>query len=191
MLSSKMLDVVINSILEDRNCPKGKILNKAESEKHIVIKVKDKGDEMVIKRDVKEALMIYWNIVISQEQKSFISTHCITFSDFRIEFEEVVEKVEGNADIDECILEALEKAAEKRVTKNLSRVQKSHNKGKKREEIHGKDEEPKEGTEEKQEGETLLGLPQPQQPDEPLALEPPVDAGEDIKEAEKLLILLS
>ena len=141
MVSSKMFDVVVNSILEDRNCPKGKILNALKSEKHIVVKVKDKGDEIVIKRDIKESLLIYWNAVIAEEQKAFISTHCITFSDFRIEFEEAVKKLEGNADIDEYILEALEKVAEKRVTKNLSRVQKSHNSKKKKDEIHGKDEE--------------------------------------------------
>lgn len=184
MLSPKMFDVVVNSILEDRNCSKGKILNRAESEKHIVIKVRDKGDEMVIKRDVKEALMIYWNVVIAEEQKVFISTHCITFSDFRLEFEEVVEKVEGNADIDECILEALERAAEKRVTKNLSRVQKSHNSKKKKDEIHGKEEgEQQEDQEDNEkEKETLQELPQP---NEPLGIEPPAEPTEPV-EAEKV-----
>ena len=40
----------MRSILRDRNAEKAKILNKQETEKHVILKLKDRSDEITIKR---------------------------------------------------------------------------------------------------------------------------------------------
>ena len=55
MLSEKMLTVVMRSILRDRNAEKAKILNKQETEKHVILKLKDRSDEITIKSLTEES----------------------------------------------------------------------------------------------------------------------------------------
>ena len=120
MLSEKMLTVVMRSILRDRNAEKAKILNKQETEKYVILKLKDRSDEITIKRDLKEALLICWNDLITKEYEYFITTHCVIYSEFKAEYEKIIEKIEGLPDIDECIKEALEQAVQTKVTKSLT-----------------------------------------------------------------------
>ena len=67
MLSEKMLTTVVRSILKDRNSEKAKIKEKRETGKHVLLILKDRSDEMTIKRDIKEALLICWEDLITKE----------------------------------------------------------------------------------------------------------------------------
>ena len=171
MLNEKMFGVIKQSILKDRNLENGVIIKQIITDKDIQLVVRDSGDVVQVKRETKENLRTYWNITMSEnhETASFISENHITFTEFRKEIESIVNDISGDIDLDECVTEALQNLASSKLTSNASRVQKSHNAAKKKEEIHGEKEE-------------LPQLPQPEQPDEPLALDPPAE----MKEAEKV-----
>ena len=150
LLSGRMLNVFVRSMLRDRNCEMGEILTKTESKKTIKLTIKDKGDEITIKRDVKEAIEIYWNEVISREYEEYITRNCIIFPDFQKTFNEVIEDSDRNdQDMDDYVEQALRILGNGRLTGSISRVEKSHNSEKKKEEIHGKEKEEKKNIKDK------------------------------------------
>ena len=150
LLSGRMLNVFVRSMLRDRNCEMGELLNKAESQKTIKLTVKDKGDKITITRNVKEAVEIYWNEVISQEYEEYITRNCIIFPDFQKTFNEVIEDSNRNdLDMDDYVEQALRILGSGRLTGSISRVEKSHNTAKKKEEIHGKEKEEKKNIKDK------------------------------------------
>ena len=177
MLNEKILGLVKESILSDRNMKAGNISEIKIAKAYIELTIEDNADKIKIKRETKENLKTYWNLTMMNDEdiKQFIETHHITFTEFRTTFEGIIKDIHGNIDLDNCVEEALNDLADQKITSNSSRVQKSHNAGKKAEEIHGKGEEPKEP----------LELPQP---NEPLGIEPPSEPIEPTEpvEAEKV-----
>lgn len=150
LLSGRMLNVFIRSMLRDRNCEMGEIVTETKSQKTIKLVVKDKGDKLTIVRDVKEAIEIYWNEVISLEYKEYITRNCIIFPDFQKTFNEVIEDSDRNdLDMDDYVIQALRVLGNGRLTGSISRVEKSHNTAKKKEEIHGKEKEEKKNIKDK------------------------------------------
>ena len=83
---------------------------------------------------------IYWNEVISQEYEEYISRNCIIYPDFQKTFYEVIEDSNRNdMDMDDYVVQALRILGNGKLTGSISRVEKSHNTGRKKEEIHGKE----------------------------------------------------
>ena len=172
MLNEKLFGLVKDSILSDRNMKAGNVTEIKIAKAYIELTIEDNADKIKIKRETKENLKTYWNVTMQQNDsmQEFIKNHHITFTEFRNEFEQITKDVHGEIDLENCVEEALNNLADQKITSNTSRIQKSHNAGKKKEEIHG------EGKPE------TIALPEPQRPDEPLALDPPAE----MKDAEKV-----
>ena len=143
MLNEKIFGLVKESILSDRNMKAGNVSEIKIAKAYIELTIEDNADKIKIKRETKENLKTYWNITMMNDQdiKQFIETHHITFTEFRTVFEGIIKDMHRDIDLDNCVEEALNNLADQKITSNSSRVQKSHNAGKKAEEIHGKDEE--------------------------------------------------
>ena len=142
MLNEKIYGLVKESILSDRNMKAGNITEIKINKAFIEITIEDNADKIKIKRETKENLKTYWNITMmnSYYTSQFIKTHHITFTEFRTEFEKLIKDIHGELDLDSCVNEALNNLADQKITSNSSRVQKSHNAGKKAEEIHREEE---------------------------------------------------
>lgn len=143
MFNEKVYGLVKKSILSDRNMKAGNVSEIKIAKAYIELTIEDNADKIKIKRETKENLKTYWNITMMNDQdiKQFIETHHITFTEFRTVFEGIIKDMHRDIDLDNCVEEALNNLADQKITSNSSRVQKSHNAGKKAEEIHGKDEE--------------------------------------------------
>ena len=143
MFNEKVYGLVKKSILSDRNMKAGNVTEIKINKTYIELTIEDNADKIKIKRETKENLKTYWNISMMNNHvmKQFIERHHITFTEFRTEFEKIIKDIHGELDLDSCVDKALTSLSSQKLTSNTSRVQKSHNAGKKAEEIHGKDEE--------------------------------------------------
>ena len=110
MINEKIFKIVKQSMLSDRNITTGIIKEQKITEKFIQIIVSEHGDIITIKRETKENLRTFWNISVVSDYnfKEYIEKYSITFTEFRREMEEIIEKNDvEDKDVYDIVEEAL------------------------------------------------------------------------------------
>ena len=121
MINEKIFKIVKQSMLSDRNITTGIIKEQKITEKFIQIIVSEHGDTITIKRETKENMRTFWNISVVSDYnfKEYIEKYSITFTEFRKEMEEIIEKnnVEDK-DVHDIVEEALKNISERKLVSN-------------------------------------------------------------------------
>ena len=121
MINEKIFKIVKQSMLSDRNMTTGIIKEQKITEKFIQIIVSEYGDTITIKRETKDNLKTFWNISVMSDSnfKMYIGTYNITFTEFRKEMEDVVEKNDyEEKSIEEIVEEVLKNISERKLISN-------------------------------------------------------------------------
>lgn len=121
MINEKIFKIVKQSMLSDRNITTGIIKEQKITEKFIQIIVSEHGDIITIKRETKENLRTFWNIsvVLDYNFKEYIEKYSITFTEFRREMEEIIEKNDvEDKDVYDIVEEALKNISERKLVSN-------------------------------------------------------------------------
>ena len=121
MINEKIFKIVKQSMLSDRNITTGIIKEQKITEKFIQIIVSEHGDTITIKRETKENLRTFWNVSVVSDYnfKEYIEKYSITFTEFRREMVEIIEKndVEDKAVYD-IVEETLKNISERKLLSN-------------------------------------------------------------------------
>lgn len=121
MINEKIFKIVKQSMLSDRNITTGIIKEQKITEKFIQIIVSEHGDAITIKRETKENLRTFWNISVVSDYnfKEYIEKYSITFTEFRREMEEIIEKNDvEDKDVYDIVEEALKNISERKLVSN-------------------------------------------------------------------------
>lgn len=121
MINEKIFKIVKQSMLSDRNITTGIIKEQKITEKFIQIIVSEHGDIITIKRETKENLRTFWNISVVSDYnfKEYIEKYSITFTEFRREMEEIIEKNDvEDKDVYDIVEEALKNISERKLVSN-------------------------------------------------------------------------
>ena len=121
MINEKIFKIVKQSMLSDRNITTGMIKEQKITEKFIQIIVSEHGDTITIKRETKENLRTFWNISVVSDYnfKEYIEKYSITFTEFRREMEEIIEKNDvEDKDVYDIVEEALKNISERKLISN-------------------------------------------------------------------------
>ena len=121
MINEKIFKIVKQSMLSDRNITTGIIKEQKITEKFIQIIVSEHGDTITIKRETKENLRTFWNISVVSDYnfKEYIEKYSITFTEFRREMEEIIEKNDAeDKDVYDIVEEALKNISERKLVSN-------------------------------------------------------------------------
>ncbi|BBM53379.1 hypothetical protein JMUB3935_2366 [Leptotrichia trevisanii] len=121
MINEKIFKIVKQSMLSDRNITTGIIKEQKITEKFIQIIVSEHGDTITIKRETKENLRTFWNISVVSDYnfKEYIEKYSITFTEFRREMEEIIEKNDvEDKDVYDIVEEALKNISERKLVSN-------------------------------------------------------------------------
>ena len=121
MINEKIFKIVKQSMLSDRNITTGTIKEQKITEKFIQIIVSEHGDTITIKRETKENLRTFWNISVVSDYnfKEYIEKYSITFTEFRREMEEIIEKNDvEDKDVYEIVEEALKNISQRKLVSN-------------------------------------------------------------------------
>ena len=121
MINEKIFKIVKQSMLSDRNITTGIIKEQKITEKFIQIIVSEHGDTITIKRETKENLRTFWNISVVSDYnfKEYIEKYSITFTEFRREMEEIIEKNDvEDKDVYDIVEEALKNISERKLISN-------------------------------------------------------------------------
>ena len=121
MINEKIFKIVKQSMLSDRNITTGIIKEQKITEKFIQIIVSEHGDTITIKRETKENLRTFWNVSVVSDYnfKEYIEKYSITFTEFRREMEEIIEKNDvEDKDVYDIVGEALKNISERKLVSN-------------------------------------------------------------------------
>ena len=121
MINEKIFKIVKQSMLSDRNITTGIIKEQKITEKFIQIIVSEHGDTITIKRETKENLRTFWNVSVVSDYnfKGYIEKYSITFTEFRREIEEIIEKNDAeDKDVYDIVEEALKNISERKLVSN-------------------------------------------------------------------------
>ena len=121
MKNEKIFKIVKQSMLSDRNITTGIIKEQKITEKFIQIIVSEHGDTITIKRETKENLRTFWNVSVVSDYnfKEYIEKYSITFTEFRREMEEIIEKNDvEDKDVYDIVEEALKNISERKLVSN-------------------------------------------------------------------------
>lgn len=121
MINEKIFKIVKQSMLSDRNITTGIIKEQKITEKFIQIIVSEHGDTITIKRETKENLRTFWNVSVVSDYnfKEYIEKYSITFTEFRREMEEIIEKNDvEDKDMYDIVEEALKNISERKLVSN-------------------------------------------------------------------------
>ena len=121
MINEKIFKIVKQSMLSDRNITTGIIKEQKITEKFIQIIVSEHGDTITIKRETKENLRTFWNISVVSDYnfKEYIEKYSITFTEFRREMEEIIEKNDvEDKDVYDIVEETLKNISERKLLSN-------------------------------------------------------------------------
>ena len=121
MINEKIFKIVKQSMLSDRNITTGIIKEQKITEKFIQIIVSEHGDTITIKRETKENLRTFWNISVVSDYnfKEYIEKYSITFTEFRREMEEIIEKNDvEDKDVYDIVEEGLKNISERKLVSN-------------------------------------------------------------------------
>ena len=121
MINEKIFKIVKQSMLSDRNITTGIIKEQKITEKFIQIIVSEHGDTITIKRETKENMRTFWNISVVSDYnfKEYIEKYSITFTEFRKEMEEIIEKNDvEDKDVHDIVEEALKNISERKLVSN-------------------------------------------------------------------------
>ena len=121
MINEKIFKIVKQSMLSDRNITTGIIKEQKITEKFIQIIVSEHGDTITIKRETKENLRTFWNVSVVSDYnfKEYIEKYSITFTEFRREMEEIIEKNDvEDKDVYDIVEEALKNISERKLLSN-------------------------------------------------------------------------
>ena len=121
MINEKIFKIVKQSMLSDRNITTGIIKEQKITEKFIQIIVSEHGDTITIKRETKENLRTFWNVSVVSDYnfKGYIEKYSITFTEFRREMEEIIEKNDvEDKDVYDIVEEALKNISERKLVSN-------------------------------------------------------------------------
>ncbi|WP_071124724.1 hypothetical protein [Leptotrichia massiliensis] len=121
MINEKIFKIVKQSMLSDRNITTGIIKEQKITEKFIQIIVSEHGDTITIKRETKENLRTFWNVSVVSDYnfKEYIEKYSITFTEFRREMEEIIEKNDvEDKDVYDIVEEALKNISERKLVSN-------------------------------------------------------------------------
>jgi len=121
MINEKIFKIVKQSMLSDRNITTGIIKEQKITEKFIQIIVSEHGDTITIKRETKENLRTFWNISVVSDYnfKEYIEKYSVTFTEFRREMEEIIEKNDvEDKDVYDIVEEALKNISERKLVSN-------------------------------------------------------------------------
>jgi len=121
MINEKIFKIVKQSMLSDRNITTGIIKEQKITEKFIQIIVSEHGDTITIKRETKENLRTFWNVSVVSDYnfKGYIEKYSITFTEFRREIEEIIEKNDvEDKDVYDIVEEALKNISERKLVSN-------------------------------------------------------------------------
>ena len=121
MINEKIFKIVKQSMLSDRNITTGIIKEQKITEKFIQIIISEHGDTITIKRETKENLRTFWNISVVSDYnfKEYIEKYSITFTEFRREMEEIIEKNDvEDKDVYDIVEEALKNISERKLVSN-------------------------------------------------------------------------
>ena len=121
MINEKIFKIVKQSMLSDRNITTGIIKEQKITEKFIQIIVSEHGDTITIKRETKENLRTFWNVSVVSDYnfKEYIEKYSITFTEFRREMEEIIEKNDvEDKDVYDIVEEALKNISETKLVSN-------------------------------------------------------------------------
>jgi len=121
MINEKIFKIVKQSMLSDRNITTGIIKEQKITEKFIQIIVSEHGDTITIKRETKENLRTFWNISVVSDYnfKEYIEKYSITFTEFRREMEEIIEKNDvEDKDVYDIVEETLKNISERKLVSN-------------------------------------------------------------------------
>lgn len=121
MINEKIFKIVKQSMLSDRNITTGIIKEQKITEKFIQIIVSEHGDIITIKRETKENLRTFWNISVVSDYnfKEYIEKYSITFTEFRREMEEIIEKNDvEDKDVYDIVEEGLKNISERKLVSN-------------------------------------------------------------------------
>ena len=121
MINEKIFKIVKQSMLSDRNITTGIIKEQKITEKFIQIIVSEHGDTITIKRETKENLRTFWNVSVVSDYnfKEYIEKYSITFTEFRRDMEEIIEKNDvEDKDVYDIVEEALKNISERKLVSN-------------------------------------------------------------------------
>ena len=121
MINEKIFKIVKQSMLSDRNITTGIIKEQKITEKFIQSIVSEHGDTITIKRETKENLRTFWNVSVVSDYnfKEYIEKYSITFTEFRREMEEIIEKNDvEDKDVYDIVEEALKNISERKLVSN-------------------------------------------------------------------------
>ena len=121
MINEKIFKIVKQSMLSDRNITTGIIKEQKITEKFIQIIISEHGDTITIKRETKENLRTFWNVSVVSDYnfKEYIEKYSITFTEFRREMEEIIEKNDvEDKDVYDIVEEALKNISERKLVSN-------------------------------------------------------------------------
>lgn len=121
MINEKIFKIVKQSMLSDRNITTGIIKEQKITEKFIQIIVSEHGDTITIKRETKENLRTFWNVSVVSDYnfKEYIEKYSITFTEFRREMEEIIEKNDvEDKDVYDIVEETLKNISERKLLSN-------------------------------------------------------------------------
>ncbi len=121
MINEKIFKIVKQSMLSDRNITTGIIKEQKITEKFIQIIVSEHGDTITIKRETKENLRTFWNVSVVSDYnfKGYIEKYSITFTEFRREIEEIIEKNDAeDKDVYDIVKEVLRNISERKLVSN-------------------------------------------------------------------------
>ena len=121
MINEKIFKIIKQSMLSDRNITTGIIKEQKITEKFIQIIVSEHGDTITIKRETKENLRTFWNVSVVSDYnfKEYIEKYSITFTEFRREMEEIIEKNDvEDKDVYDIVEEALKNISERKLVSN-------------------------------------------------------------------------
>ena len=121
MINEKIFKIVKQSMLSDRNITTGIIKEQKITEKFIQIIVSEHGYTITIKRETKENLRTFWNVSVVSDYnfKEYIEKYSITFTEFRREMEEIIEKNDvEDKDVYDIVEEALKNISERKLVSN-------------------------------------------------------------------------
>ena len=121
MINEKIFKIVKQSMLSDRNITTGIIKEQKITEKFIQIIVSEHGDTITIKSETKENLRTFWNVSVVSDYnfKGYIEKYSITFTEFRREIEEIIEKNDAeDKDVYDIVKEVLRNISERKLVSN-------------------------------------------------------------------------